>query len=94
MYRERPEIIVLTAVLPDSANTHIQPYVQKVVDTINGMRIESLADVIKAFETPANGHHVIQFMGSQRFEVIEAEAADRATEEVLTRYGIPAAKRL
>ena len=93
MYKERPEIVVLTAVLPDSANTHIQPYVHKVIDTINGKKIRMTQDVFDALhgDHAEEGHedfHVIRCLGEGRPLVIERSTAQTAHERVMAKYNV------
>ena len=93
MYRERPEIIVLTAILPDSANTHIQPYVKKVVDTINGKKIRMLQDVYDALhgefaEEGHEGFHVIRCLGEGRPLVLERSTAEQAHKRIMGKYNV------
>ena len=76
IYRERPEVVVLTKVLPDSSNTHLQPYTEKVIDSINGVKILTLQDVYDALhgnhaEDGRKDFHVIRAVGEGRPLVIE-----------------------
>ncbi len=93
LYEERPQVIVLTAVLPDSANTHLQPYVHKVVDTINGKKIRVLQDVWDALhgDFAEEGHedfHVIRCLGEGRPLVMERATAREAHERIMAKYNV------
>ena len=59
----------------------------------NGIRIEDMGDVVRAFETNDTPTDVITLVGTQRFEVIDREAALAAAPEILQSYDIPAAAR-
>ncbi|MCB1233149.1 MAG: trypsin-like peptidase domain-containing protein [Verrucomicrobiae bacterium] len=93
LYKERPQVIVLTAVLPDSANTYLQPYVQKVVDTINGKKIRVLQDVWDALHGnfSEEGHedfHVIRCLGEGRPLVMGRATAREAHERIMAKYNV------
>ena len=57
-------------------------------DEINDRRIESLEDIVAAFENPEGDHHVIQFRGNWGFECLDREEADATNVEILETYGI------
>ncbi len=93
LYRERPQVIVLTAVLPDSANTHLQNYVPKVIDTINGKKIRLLQDVWDALhgDFSEEGHedfHVIRCLGEGRPLVMERATAREAHDRIMAKYNV------
>lgn len=93
LYEERPQVIVLTAVLPDSANTYIQPYVHKVIDEINGKKIRVLQDVWEALhgDHAEEGHedfHVIRCLGEGRPLVMERATAREAHERIMAKYNV------
>ncbi len=93
LYRERPQVVVLTAVLPDSANTHLQPYVHKVIDTINGKKIRVLQDVWDALhgDFAEEGHedfHVIRALGEGRPLVMERATAREAHDRIMAKYNV------
>ncbi|MEM9018893.1 MAG: trypsin-like peptidase domain-containing protein, partial [Verrucomicrobiota bacterium] len=85
LYRERPQIVALTEVLPDSTNTHLRGYKHKVVDSINGKTIRTLQDVYDAFrgDIHEEGHerfHVVRLLNEGRPLVLkraESEIAHR-----------------
>lgn len=93
LYKERPQVIVLTAVLPDSANTYLEPYVHKVIDTINGKKIRVLQDVYDALhgdfsEDAYQDFHVIRCLGEGRPLVMERSTAKEAHARILTKYNV------
>lgn len=91
----RPEPIVLASVLADSVNANFGVRSRALVDKINGVRIEKLEDVVRAFEMPTDKkEHLLQFMPDHTLEAISKEAADRANEEILKTYGVPKDRRL
>lgn len=87
LYLDTPEIIVLSQVLPDPINVYLKPFVNGIVDTINGRHIGILEDVAKAFgESP--DYYVIRLKGNGRPLVLEREAVQEARERILQRYGV------
>ena len=70
------------------------PRGRALLDKINGIRIERLEDVIRAFESPANGQHVIEFMPKNTIECLERADADKANGAILKTYGITKDRRL
>ena len=89
----RPNPVVITTILPHPVNADVQLRHGSLIDTINGARIESLKDVIAAFEGNQERYDVIELIGTQRFEVIDRELAGRAGPEILASYDIPMAAR-
>lgn len=90
----RAEPIVLSMVLADDVNANFRIKGRAFVDRINGIRIERLEDVIRAFEQPANGQHVLEFMPKNTFECLERAEADKANASILKTYGIQRDRRL
>lgn len=93
IYRERPQVIVLTEVLPDSTNTHLQPFVQQVVDSINGKKIHILQDVHDALhgDFSEEGHdafHVIRLLGEGRPLVLKRDEAAVAHDRIMAEYNV------
>ena len=63
------------------------------IDTINGKRIETLEDVIAAFEENTKPQHMIQFI-SGTVECLDNTRAELANPEILSTYGIQTDRRL
>lgn len=94
---DRKSLVVLTGVLPDAINLGYQDDALMVVDQVNGRKIATLADLVEALRTPAEGGvHRFEFMrgrGLQRL-LLDAATLDEATKRVVEHYGLPAAVRL
>lgn len=93
IYKERPQVVILTEVLPDSSNTHLQPFVQQIVDTINGKKIRLLQDVYDALHSDVaeEGHeefHVIRLLGEGRPLVLKRDSAEEAHERIMSKYNV------
>ncbi|MEM9281479.1 MAG: trypsin-like peptidase domain-containing protein [Verrucomicrobiota bacterium] len=93
IYRERPQVIVLTEVLPDSSNTHLQPFVHQVVESINGKDIRFLQDVYDAlnnehFEDGKEDFHIIRLLGEKRPLVLKRSKAEDAHKRIKAKYNV------
>lgn len=93
LYKERPQVIILTEVLPDSTNTHFRPFVHKVIDKINGKKIRLLQDVQDAFsgdyaEEGKEDYHVIRLLGEGRPLVLKRKEAAVAHERINAKYNV------
>lgn len=91
---KRKRIVFLGQVLPTEATVGYEELALLVVTRINGMPIDTIADVAKAAEAPADGFHKIEFEDSPG--VIYLDAAEVAGAEAALRanYGLPALKRV
>ena len=86
---ERRQVILISHVLADPVNEGYHEYGNLVVQSINGRRIGSLADVIEAVRHPKGGFHVIE-AESRQLIVLDADEARQASPQILSRYGLPA----
>ncbi len=87
IYREHPEVIVLSAILPDSINTYLGEFRNGILDSINGTKIKTLADAATEFAKPAE-QYVINLVGKGRPIVLERGAVEAARERIKARYNI------
>ena len=74
-FKERPDLIVLSSVLPDP------------VDEINGTKIKTLDNMAEELAKPAD-QYVIKMMGEGRPIVMERAAVEAARERIKTRYNV------
>jgi len=94
LYRERPQVVVLTEVLPDSSNTHLRPFIHRVVDKVNGRKIRFLQDVYEAFhddgwvEEGYEGFHVVRLLGEARPLVLDRKEAAAAHQRIMAEYNV------
>ncbi|MDF1811826.1 MAG: trypsin-like peptidase domain-containing protein [Verrucomicrobiales bacterium] len=89
IYEERPEVVVLTSILPDEVNTHFSMFEDNVVDKINGVTIKTLQqayDSLHPEEMP--DFHVIEFIGSGRPLVLETDRVEKAHQRILDKYNV------
>ena len=92
LYRETPEPVILTSVLPDRSNVYLVGLAGQVVKEINGKRIRTLADVVPALELGGE-RTVIHFEGDQRPAVLKKKEVDQVMPRIMAQYGISETKR-
>lgn len=84
---ERPEIVLLTAVLADPVNAYLKDFAPAIIDTINGVKIRSLNEAASALDMERE-FHVIELVGTTRPIVLSAKAVREATPRIATRYNV------
>ena len=90
----REEPVVLSGVLANAVNANFRIRGRALVNTINGIRIEKMADVVRAFESSTNAFDVIDFVRSDQFECLDHAEALRANADILKTYGVPQDRHL
>ncbi|MFN0066678.1 MAG: PDZ domain-containing protein [Limisphaerales bacterium] len=90
----RPEPVVLVNALAHPVNADLSVRGRVLVDKINGVRIERLEDVIRAFEGATGPQHLIEYAGRGGFDGLDRAAATAANAAILQTYGIPSDRRL
>lgn len=89
LFKERPEIVVLTTVLPDAINSNFGGFQSSVVDKVNGKAIKTMQDLYDAFhptETPE--YYVIEFLGNGLPLVVEGARVEEAEERIEKTYQV------
>jgi S1-C subfamily serine protease len=91
LYVERPEPVILTTVLTDEVNAYITPYVQSVVDTVNGVKIKGMKDLKEALskKDAKDPFIVIKLVEKGRPIVLKRELAEAAHPRIMQTYNIP-----
>jgi len=92
LYKETPEPVILSAVLPDPSNVYLRGLAGQIVREINGKRIRTLQDVQPALAVNG-GRTVIRFEGDQRPAVLKKSEVDQAMPRIMAQYGITEASR-
>jgi len=93
IYKEHPEIIVLSSILPDPLNTYLGEFREGIVDEINDHKIRTLKDAADAFaEKPE--FYVIKFVGYSRPLVLERSAVEAARDRIRKRYNVLAEQNI
>ncbi|MGC3988410.1 MAG: trypsin-like peptidase domain-containing protein [Chthoniobacteraceae bacterium] len=93
LYLDHPEVIVLSAILPDPINAYLGDFQNGILDEVNGTKIRTLKDAASAFAKPAD-EYVIKLLGQGRPLVLEAAAVKAAHDRILTRYHVPGEQNL
>lgn len=93
LHATRPEIVVLSNILPDPVNSYADEFRYSVVDEVNGRRIKRIEDIAAAFEEKAD-YYVIKFAGGGRPIVLERKAIEEARARISGRYALTAEKNL
>jgi S1-C subfamily serine protease len=93
LHATRPDIVVLSNILPDPVNAYADEFRYSVVDEVNGRRIKRIEDIATAFEEKAD-YYVIKFAGGGRPIVLERKAIEEARSRISGRYALTAEKNL
>ena len=93
LYKEHPEVIILSSILPDPINTYLSEFREGIVEEINDKKIRTLEDVADAFAAKPD-FYVIKFMGIGRPLVLERAAVELARERIKRRYNVPEEQNL
>jgi hypothetical protein len=89
IYKERPEIVVLTQVLPDASNSYLGEFREGIVDKVNGTEIRSLRDLAIQLDAKVD-QYVIEFLGLGRPMVLNRSELNAAEERIRRRYNLVA----
>jgi len=93
LHTDRPEIVVLSNILPDPVNAYAEEFRYSVVDEVNGHRIKRIEDIATAFDEQAE-YYVIKFAGGNRPIVLERKTIEEARPRIRERYAVTAEKNL
>lgn len=87
---ERPSLVLLSAVLPDTVNLGYQDFRYIVLDKVNGKPVSSISDLAKALTTPQNGFHIFEFTDGSSVQkiVLDASEAQKSQRRILDNYGL------
>lgn len=96
LYEKHPEIVVVTSILSDQANSYLAAYRNAVVEEINGVKIHRLSDVPAALDKVAGNRDFIEIKlkGVSRMVVLNRQLALQSTPSILAKYGIHHAQYL
>ena len=87
IYKDHPQVIILSNILPDPANAYLSDFRYQIVDEVNGQKIRTLADVAKAFDETSD-FYVIKFVGASRPAVLQRGAVETAKARIEQNYGV------
>jgi hypothetical protein len=87
----RIEYVVVSEILPDEINTYSNSFISQVVDSVNGVKVHCLKDVITELQKePAGGCHEFRFWGSDTPMILDAAAVAQRQKYILEQYEVPA----
>jgi S1-C subfamily serine protease len=87
--RARKQYVVLSEIMPDEINAYVGGFKTQVIESINGVKIEELADVWKVFDKPPEGFYAMKFMGVDSPLILDAKEAHARQGAILEKYDIP-----
>jgi hypothetical protein len=87
LYKEHPEVIVLSAILPDPINTYLNDFKNGIVDEINGEKVKTLDDLANGLRKDAD-QYVIKLLGVGRPLVLDRAAVEAARQRIDERYNV------
>jgi S1-C subfamily serine protease len=90
----RPQPVVMASILDHAVNANFTTRGMTMVDKINGQTINQLSDVPKAFAATSGPDAIIEFLPDHHFEVIRKDDAEKANQDILDTYRVPAQSRL
>lgn len=88
IYQERPEVVILTSILPDEVNSYLQGYQHGIVDEVNGVKIKRLKDIREAIKQGDEKFVVIKLLEKNRPLVLRRDLADEAHPRIMQTYNI------
>jgi hypothetical protein len=83
--------VLLAYVLPHEVNAGYHEFRGILIDSVNGVRVGDMRDLVRAFEKPQDGFHVIRTDDLTDFGgniILDAARAAAAHPEILARHGI------
>ena len=93
LYLEHPEVVVISRILPDPVNSHLDNFTGTIVEQVNDIPIKTLQDLAQVLDRPAD-FYVIRVVGDPQPLVLEAQAVSQARERIIRQYGITSERYL
>ena len=87
LYKERDEVIVLTALLPDPINTYLDEFREGIIRKVNGTAIRNVKELAAAFTKQAD-EYVIEVEGHGRPLVLQRTDLEAARARIRQRYNV------
>ena len=95
LFKDGPrKLVFLSRVLPTSATVGYEELNSLLVKKINGVELQSLDDVPKALEKPADGFHKIEFEEDPKTIYLDAAEIQKTERTVQMQYRLPTLKFL
>jgi S1-C subfamily serine protease len=87
LYKQRDEVIILTALLPDTINTYLEEFREGILEKVNGKPIRDLHELAAILGKPSD-EYVIEFEGIGRPLVLLKSDLDAARDRIRKRYSV------
>ena len=88
LYKERPEPVILTAILPDEVNSYLAGFQHSIVDEINGVKVNELKDVAEALKKKDGNFVEITLLEKNRPLVLRRDLAEQAHPRIMQTYQV------
>lgn len=90
IFKDRPEVVILTTILPDEVNSYLQGYQHSIVDEVNGVKIKTMKDLAEALKKKEGDGKfvVIKLLEKNRPLVLKRELADAAHPVIMQKYDV------
>jgi len=85
---QHDEFVLLIRRLPHPVNTYADSFLNGLVTSVNGETVRNMRDLMRAFENPEDGFHVVRFAGTEDPLVLDAVALATAQRSILAQYGV------
>ena len=86
--QQRQGVVLLMDILPDQVNIGYDIFKGRVVAAVNGSTINSMQDLVKAFETNGDLYHNILFEDHNAEIIISTKNLNLTTRQILNKYKI------
>jgi len=91
--KDHKQIILINHILSNAINRgYDSRFGNSIVTKVNGHNISDMKDLIAAFADPKDGHHSIEIEKAKdagTIMILDAAKSQKATEEILGKYGVP-----
>lgn len=88
LYKQFDEIVFLSSILPHSVNYFCEKFKYGIVTQVNNYAVRNLEDIKNALKQPVSNYHIMRFAGLNDFLIIDANASEKANEEIAAEYNI------
>ena len=90
LYKEHPEVIILTTILPDAINSQVGSFAKSIVEEINGKKIKTLQDVYDALIVTDEEREfvTVKCVGQSRPIVLETSRVEAAQKRIIEKYAV------
>lgn len=90
IYKEYPEVVILTAILPDEVNSYLSGFQHSIVEEVNGTKIRSMLDLDRALKAEGSKKEFVEIklLEVNRPLVLRRDLAEEAHPRILQTYQV------